>query len=102
MSILSDVAVMVLSYRSKMSGYAAKESVLCCWMHNSANVASWGGRRGLICVLSRQCMCADGILSRRRSRVGLLCDKKLSCSHFLPPDFFFLHCCQGMYGWLSL
>ena len=58
MFILSDVVVTVISCRSKMAGYAAKESVLCCWMHTSANVETWGGGRGSLCVLSPASVCA--------------------------------------------
>ena len=36
MSILSGVDVMSLSCRSNIAGYAAKYSVLCCWLHTSA------------------------------------------------------------------
>ena len=49
MFILSDVAVMVLSCRSKMAGYAAKESVLCCFLHTSENVETGVGGRGSLC-----------------------------------------------------
>ena len=49
MSIFSAVVVMLLSCRSKMDGYAAKESILCCWLYTSANVATWGGGRGSLC-----------------------------------------------------
>ena len=41
MSIFSVVVVTSLSCRSNISGYAAKESVLCCWLHTSAKVATW-------------------------------------------------------------
>ena len=57
-SILSDVVVMVLSCRSKMAGYAAKEYVLCCWIHTSANVATWGGGQGSLSVFSPASVCA--------------------------------------------
>ena len=46
MFILSDVVVTVLSCRWKMAGYAAKDSVLCCLLHTSANVETGDGRRG--------------------------------------------------------
>ena len=52
MFILSDVVVTVLSCRSKMAGYAIKESVLCCLMHTSANVETWGSWRGSLGVFS--------------------------------------------------
>ena len=45
MFILADVVVTVLSCRSKMAGYAAKESVLCCLLHTSANVKTGNGGR---------------------------------------------------------
>ena len=51
-SILSAVFVVLLSCRSKMAGYAAKKSVLCCWLHTSENVATWGGGRGSLCGFS--------------------------------------------------
>ena len=40
-----------------MAGYAAKESVLCCWLHISANVVTWGGGRGLLCGFSLASVC---------------------------------------------
>ena len=46
MFILSDVVVTVLSCRSNMAGYAAKESVLCCFLYNSANVETRDGGQG--------------------------------------------------------
>ena len=52
MFILSDVVVTVLSCRSKMAGYADKEYVLCCFLHNSANVDTCGSGWGLLGVLS--------------------------------------------------
>ena len=58
MFILSDVVVMVISCRSKMAGYAAKESIFCCLLHTSANVETWGGGRGLLGVLSPVSVCA--------------------------------------------
>ena len=58
MFILSDVVVALLSCRSNMAGYAAKESVFCCWLHTSANVETWGGGRGLLGVLSPVSVCA--------------------------------------------
>ena len=48
MFILSDVVVTVLSCRSKMAGYAAKEFVLCCLLHTSVNVESGDGGQGLL------------------------------------------------------
>ena len=51
MSIRSVVDVMLLSCRSKIAGYADKEYVLCCWLHTSTNVATWGG--GAVCVSVR-------------------------------------------------
>ena len=48
MSISSVVVVISLSCRSKIYGYAAKDSVFCCWLHTAANVATWGGGRGLL------------------------------------------------------
>ena len=59
MFILSDVIVMVLSCRLKMAGYAAKESVLCCWLHTSANVEIWGGSQGSLGVSSPASVCAQ-------------------------------------------
>ena len=44
MFIFPDVVVTVLSLRLKMARYVDKESVLCCLMHNSANVETWDGR----------------------------------------------------------
>ena len=47
--VLTLSALMVLSSfcRSKIVGYAARESVLCCLLHVSANVeANFCGRRG--------------------------------------------------------
>ena len=46
MLFLSDVVVTVLSCRSKMARYAAKESNLCCLLHTSANVETGDGGRG--------------------------------------------------------
>ena len=57
MSILSEVVVMLLSCRSKMAGYEAKDSVLCFWLHTSANVETWGGRRGLFGLFSPASVC---------------------------------------------
>ena len=48
MFILSDIVVTSLSCRSKMAGYAAKEFVLCCLLHTSANVEAGDGGRGLL------------------------------------------------------
>ena len=48
MFILSDVVMTSLSFRSKIAGYAAKEFVLCCLLHTSANVEAGNGGRGLL------------------------------------------------------
>ena len=48
MFIHSEAVVTLLSCRSKMSGYAAKESVLCSLLHISAKVETWGGGQGLL------------------------------------------------------
>ena len=48
MFILLDLAAPPSSWRSKIVGYVAKEFVLCCLLHTSANVeAGVGGRRCL-------------------------------------------------------
>ena len=48
MFILSDIVVTVLSCRSTMAEYAAKESILCCFLHTSSKVETWdGGKRSL-------------------------------------------------------
>ena len=52
MFILSDVVVTVLSWRLKMDGYVAKESVFCCFLHTSANVETRDGGRGSLGVFS--------------------------------------------------
>ena len=52
MFILSDVVVTLLSCRSNMAGYAAKEFVLCCLLHTSANVEAGDGGRGSLGVLA--------------------------------------------------
>ena len=45
--IISALVVLLSFSRSKIAGYAAKESVLCCLLHISANVeADLGGRGG--------------------------------------------------------
>ena len=48
MFILSDVVVAVLSCRLNTASNVAKESVLCCLLHNSANVETSDGGRGLL------------------------------------------------------
>ena len=48
MFILSDVVVTLFYCRSKMDGYAAKEFVLCCLLHISANVETGDDGRGLL------------------------------------------------------
>ena len=48
MFILSDVVMTLLSCRSKMAGYAAKDSVLYCLLHTSMNVETGDGGRGLL------------------------------------------------------
>ena len=58
MFTLSDFVVTVLSCRPKLVGYAAKESVFCCWRHTSANVETWGGGRGSLGLLSPSSVCA--------------------------------------------
>ena len=55
--ILSYVVLTLLSCRSKMAGYAAKESVLFCLLHTSAKVETWGDGRGLLGVLSTASVC---------------------------------------------
>ena len=52
MFILSDVVVTVLSCRSTMAGYTAKESVFCCLLHTSANVETGEGGRGSLVGLA--------------------------------------------------
>ena len=58
MFILSDVVVTVLFWRSKMAGYSAKESVLCCLLHTSENVETWDSGRGLLGVFPTAYVCA--------------------------------------------
>ena len=48
MFILLDVVVTSLLCRSKIAGYAAKEFVLCCLLHTSANIEAGDGGRGLL------------------------------------------------------
>ena len=58
MFILLNVVVTVLYWRSKMAGYGAKESILCCLLHTSENVETWDGGRGLLGVFSTANVCA--------------------------------------------
>ena len=57
MFILSYVVLKVLSCRSNMAGYAAKESVLCCLLHTSENVETWDGGQGSLGVFSTANVC---------------------------------------------
>ena len=58
MFIFSDLDALPLSFRSKIAGYAAKDFVLCCMLHISANVESGFGRL-LIVLYSRVCLLVE-------------------------------------------
>ena len=62
MFVLSEVVVTSLSCRSNIAGYSAKEFVLCCLLHTSANVEAGDGGRELLGRL---------VTSKVRSLMGL-------------------------------
>ena len=99
MSICLGVAVMSLSCRSNISGYAAKASVLCCWLHTSTNVATWGGGRGLLWRLS---LVSGWVLMGLWVRGGLTCGSStagscavLSFSHWISSSADAVSVCTG-------
>ena len=89
MFILSDVVVTAFLCRSKTAGYAAKEFVLCCLLHTSANVEAGDGGRELLGGLAnsskvRSLMglwCGGGLVCGDTSGIGTWSD--LTCSHLI-------------------
>ena len=91
MFILSYIVVTLLFCRSKMAGYAAKEFVLCCLLHTSANVEAGDGRRGLFGGLATSKVRS---LMGLWGGVGLVCGasdigtwSNPTCSHLIASSF---------------
>ena len=100
--IISSLVVLSYVFRSKITGYAAKESVLCYLLHFSANVvADCCGRRGGGGggSVGFPCLYLGGVVRWRGYGRWYLWRRDVACSDFLPQDCLFLSCCCGGDVW---